>query len=290
MLCRLEGSTLVVRLAGVEAGGEEPYRSGTYMAMYVLILQWAAEQGLTRVDLSGCEPFLSKGIFQFKRKMHPEVTLPDNHFREKRLVLRVLRDTPEVRDLLTANPVLTSGTHGGLEAVYFHDPDRPARTDLRWQCPGVSSQRTLDLDEFLDGWPGPPGAAPSRSPPRSRPERPPERPAERPQQTLPRTPPEGSREPPQESPPRNRPENEPSPEPMPRPPRPDRQQGGHDVRHRRLGRLRPGPHHRTPDGGSHDRDHGLPRPGRRGHLARRRTPRSATAGSPSSTSRAARSR
>ncbi|WP_328967339.1 GNAT family N-acetyltransferase [Streptomyces sp. NBC_00239] len=154
MLCRLEGATLVVRLAGVEAGGEEPYRSGTYMAMYVLILQWAAEHGLTRVDLSGCEPFLSKGIFQFKRKMHPEVTLPDNHFRDKRLMLRVLRDTPEVRDLLTANPVLAYDTTGGaLEAVYFHDADRPARTDLRWQCPGVSGQRAVDLDEFLDGLP-----------------------------------------------------------------------------------------------------------------------------------------
>ncbi|WP_316529398.1 GNAT family N-acetyltransferase [Kitasatospora brasiliensis] len=153
MLCRLEGRTLVVRLAGVEAGGEEPYRSGTYMAMYVLILQWAAERGLTRVDLSGCEPFLSKGIFQFKRKMHPVVALPDNHFREKNLVLRVLRDTEEVRDLLTANPVLTTGTGQGLEAVYFHDQDRPARLDLRWECPGVSSHRTVDLDEFLVGLP-----------------------------------------------------------------------------------------------------------------------------------------
>ncbi|MGW0423851.1 GNAT family N-acetyltransferase [Streptomyces sp. NPDC003015] len=154
MLCRQEGSTLVIRLAGVEAGGEEPYRSGTYMAMYVLILQWAAEHGLTRVDLSGCEPFLSKGIFQFKRKMHPEVALPGNHFREKRLVLRVLRDTPQVRDLLTANPALTFGAGQGLEAVYFHDQDRPARTDLRWECPGVSGHRTVDLDEFLADLPG----------------------------------------------------------------------------------------------------------------------------------------
>ncbi|WP_405747095.1 GNAT family N-acetyltransferase [Streptomyces sp. NBC_01525] len=167
MLCRLEGRTLVLRLAGVEAGGEAPYRSGTYMAMYVLILQWAAEHGLTRVDLSGCEPFLSKGIFQFKRKMHPEVALPDNHFREKRLILRVLRDTPEVRDLLTANPVLTLGTGPGIEAVYFRDPVRPARLDLRWECPGVSGHRTVDLDEFLAGLPRSPHRNPAGQPPLS---------------------------------------------------------------------------------------------------------------------------
>ncbi|MEK8146029.1 hypothetical protein NKH18_47120 [Streptomyces sp. M10(2022)] len=113
MLCRLEGRTLTLRLAGVDSGGAHAYSSGTYMAMYVLILQWAAEHGLTRVDLSGCEPFLSKGIFQFKRKIHPEVALPDNHFANKRLLLRVRRDSPEVRDFLTANPLLGFGQGSG---------------------------------------------------------------------------------------------------------------------------------------------------------------------------------
>ncbi|MFI8434682.1 GNAT family N-acetyltransferase [Streptomyces sp. NPDC079020] len=154
MLCRLEGRTLVVRLAGVDAGGADAYRSGTYMAMYVLILQWAAAHGLTRVDLSGCEPFLSKGILQFKRKMHPEIALPDNHFHHKRLVLRVRRDSPAVRDFLTANPVLGLGRNQELEAAYFHDAERPPRLDLRWQCPGVRGHRLVHFDDFLAGLPG----------------------------------------------------------------------------------------------------------------------------------------
>ncbi|GII66115.1 hypothetical protein Skr01_62000 [Sphaerisporangium krabiense] len=153
MLCRVEGRTLVVRLAGVDGGGARAYRSGTYMALFILILQWAAEHGFARVDLSGGEPFLSKGTFQFKRKMHPEVGLPPNHFRDKRLLVRVLRDGAGVRDLLVANPVLALREAGGLEAVYFHDDERPPRLDLRWESPGVDRHRLVHLDPFLAGLP-----------------------------------------------------------------------------------------------------------------------------------------
>jgi hypothetical protein len=153
MLCRLEGTTLVIRLAGVQDGTPRAYESGTYMALYIMIIQWAAAHGITRVDLSGCEPFLSKGLFQFKRKMHPDVTLPRNHFADKRLVYRALRDRPEVRDFLVANPVLMSAGGTRLEAVYFHDEQRSARLDLRWKCSGVSGHRLVHLDEFLAGLP-----------------------------------------------------------------------------------------------------------------------------------------
>ncbi|SEF24649.1 hypothetical protein SAMN05421837_102803 [Amycolatopsis pretoriensis] len=151
MLCRLDGRTLVIRLAGVEGGGSKAYESATYLALYIMIFRWAAGHGVTRVDLSGCEPFLSKGLFQFKRKMHPEVTLPANHFGEQRLLLRVVRDRPAVRDFLVANPMLTMSSEDGFEAVYFHDEQRPARSDLRWECPGVTGKRLVHLDEFLAG-------------------------------------------------------------------------------------------------------------------------------------------
>ncbi|MFC9431540.1 hypothetical protein [Streptomyces sp. NPDC056987] len=153
MLCWLEGGTLVVRLAGVARADDEAYASGTYSAMYVLILQWAGEHGLTRVHLSECEPFLSKGIFQFKRKMPPEVALPRNHFSGERLMLRVRRDNPFVRDFLAANPVLAFGQEQGFEAVYFHDDDRPPRLDLRWRCPRVRGQRLVHFDDFFASLP-----------------------------------------------------------------------------------------------------------------------------------------
>lgn len=152
MLCRPERSTLVVRLAGV-ADGATAYRSGTFMSLYILILQWAADHGFASVDLSGCEPFLDKGTYQFKRKMHPEVRLPSNHLRDKRLLLRVCRDSREVRDFLVGNPVLAFAGDGGFQAVYFHDDVRPPRSDLPWQTPGVTSRRLVHLDLFLSGLP-----------------------------------------------------------------------------------------------------------------------------------------
>jgi hypothetical protein len=150
MLCRREPGTLVLRLAGVRDGAADVYRTGTYLALYVSILDWTARNDVDTVDLSGSEPFLSKGIFQFKRKLHPDVRRPATHFASKRLWLCVRRDTPPVRDFLVANPMLVDGW-GGFEALYFADRTRPARHDLRWRTGGVVGSRTADLDVFLGG-------------------------------------------------------------------------------------------------------------------------------------------
>lgn len=151
MLCRWTARTrtLTLRLAGVSEGADEHYRSGAFTALYPLILEWAAQHGVRAVNLSGCEPFLSKGIFQFKRKLHPRVVLPASHFGGKRLLLRVVRDSARVRDFLVANPVIAEIPGGGLEAVYFHDERRPARLDHRWEGVGLRAARQVHLDSFL---------------------------------------------------------------------------------------------------------------------------------------------
>jgi hypothetical protein len=153
MLCRWASRTrtLTLRLAGVDGGAAEHYRSGAFTALYPLILEWAAQHGVRTVNLSGCEPFLSKGIFQFKRKLHPRVVLPASHFGGKRLLLRVLRDSARVRDFLVANPVIAESADGGLDAVYFHDEQRPARLDHRWEGVGLRAARLVHLSSFLAG-------------------------------------------------------------------------------------------------------------------------------------------
>lgn len=160
VLCRLDedgvdgGATLRLRLLGALDGAEEHYRSGAVKAAYFLTMEWAAENGVTLLDFAGGDPFPGNGVFQFKRRFHPLVATPEDHFRDRRVYLRATRDTPAVRDFLAGTPMFTLDAADRLVATYFTDRDRPPRTDIRAEAPGVHGVRTVDLDRFLSGLPG----------------------------------------------------------------------------------------------------------------------------------------
>lgn len=141
--------TLTTRLLGVLDGRDEHYEAGAFKAVYHLLLQWACEHGVPRVDFFGTEAFFSKGIFQWKRKFSPRVELPPNHFATKRVRLYVRRDTAAVRDFLVANPLLCLDASGVLQPVYFTDAQRQPRLDISSQCSEMPEPRTVDLDTFL---------------------------------------------------------------------------------------------------------------------------------------------
>lgn len=146
--------TLTTRLLGVRDGAQKHYDEGAFKAVYHLLLRWARENRVDHVDFFGTEAFLSKGIFQWKRKFGPRVTLPPNHFSDKHIRLYVRRDTPRTRDFLVANPllVLEPGPRGPvLVPTYFTDSARPPRTDISARCPGLPDPRLVDLDTFLAG-------------------------------------------------------------------------------------------------------------------------------------------
>jgi hypothetical protein len=140
---------LTSRLLGVRDGSPEHYTTGAIKAMHIFLIKWAAANGVRRLDFQGTEAFLSKGTYQSKRLFGTRVVLAPNHFGRKRLWLQVRRDTPAVRDFLVANPVVAEYRPGRLEAVYFHDAERPARHDYPARSPGVDRARDVDLDEFL---------------------------------------------------------------------------------------------------------------------------------------------
>ncbi|MFE7114593.1 hypothetical protein ACFU99_04115 [Streptomyces sp. NPDC057654] len=134
---------------GVEDGAERHYVSGAFKSIYHLLIGWAAENGVRRLDLQGTEPFLSKGTFQWKRRLGSRVIVPPNHFGDKRLWLQVCQDIPAVRDFLVVNPTLAKTADGLLEAIYFHDEQRPPQFDFSARTPGVDRARHVDLDEYL---------------------------------------------------------------------------------------------------------------------------------------------
>ena len=149
-LCRDDrgGKTLTTRLLGVLEGREEHYDSGAFKALYHFLMQWACEHDVRELDLHGTEPFVSRGIFQWKRRLAPRVVLPPSHFSERRLVLSASRDSPPIRDFLNVNPLITL-RDGQLEPVYFFDADREPRTGFSSQCQGLAPPRLISLDEFL---------------------------------------------------------------------------------------------------------------------------------------------
>lgn len=140
---------LTLRLLGVLDGSADHLDRGALKAVYHFLIAWAADNDVRQFDLQGTEPFLSKGTYQWKRRLGTRVILPPNHFGAKRLWFHVHRDTLAVRDFLVANPVLAESADGTLEAVYFHDAARPARLDYSAKSPGVGRTRLVDLDEFL---------------------------------------------------------------------------------------------------------------------------------------------
>ncbi|MFE7776528.1 GNAT family N-acetyltransferase [Streptomyces sp. NPDC057445] len=156
VLCRTEdgGRTLRMRLLGVLDGDEAHYASGAAKAVYYLTMEWAAGHGVRRIDFAGADPFPGRGVFQFKRRFRPTIAHPEDHYRDRRVYVRVVRDTCAVRDFLVATPMLTVDEAGRIGATYFQDAGRPARLNIRADCPGVHGSHIVDLDAFL-GRPSP---------------------------------------------------------------------------------------------------------------------------------------
>lgn len=100
------------------------------------------------MDFQGCEPFLTKGTFQYKKRFGSRAVIPDNVFGTLRMVLRANRLTRSVRDFLVSNPVLDAdgGGGGGLTAKYFHDRQRPLRRDIPCISAGITGMVAVDLD------------------------------------------------------------------------------------------------------------------------------------------------
>ena len=142
---------LNARLIGVRDGDESYTRLGAQNFVYHSILDWATQQGsISEVDFQGCEPFLSKGTFQYKKRFGATARLPDNIFGSLRMVIRADLRRMSVRDFLVSNPYITMSDDKDLCAVYCFDSVRPPRLDLPYASPGIAGHRVLDLDALAD--------------------------------------------------------------------------------------------------------------------------------------------
>jgi hypothetical protein len=103
---------------------------------------------LSVADFQGCEPFLSKGTFQYKKRFGARAVIPDNAFGQWRLLIRTPTLCPSTRQFLVNNPLIGLDAEGQLQAQYFFDANHEIRSDIPFASKGIHSQVSHNLDEW----------------------------------------------------------------------------------------------------------------------------------------------
>lgn len=141
--------TLNARLIGVKNGSAVYLKNGAQNYVYHAILEWASNQpGIDCVDFQGCEPFLSKGTFQYKKRFGASTVVPDNSFGQWRLLIRARMLCASARHFLTNNPLIGLDAEGRLQAQYFFDAEHEARLDIPFASKGIHSEVMHNLDQW----------------------------------------------------------------------------------------------------------------------------------------------
>lgn len=141
-LCTMRQKMVSLAETGVIDGDFQLTREGAVASIYYFLVQWAHQQGLHSVSFGGCWPFLNDGIFQFKRKWGTTVRVSPRE--NKRIWIKVHRDTPAVRQFLRENPCVLLGKEGELQGLMVTDngnevtPEERAAWEKRYETPGLS--------------------------------------------------------------------------------------------------------------------------------------------------------
>jgi hypothetical protein len=142
---------LNARLIGMK-DGEALYReNGAQNFVYHAILEWASNQSsIDSVDFQGCEPFLSKGTFQYKKRFGAQAIIPGNTFGLMRILIRAPTLSAAARQFLINNPFIGLDAEGELQAQYFFDSYHEIRSDIPFDSKGIRSQVSHNLDHWHD--------------------------------------------------------------------------------------------------------------------------------------------
>lgn len=139
----------LARLAGWLNGEAEWQRKEALKSTYHFLLEWGQGEGFNEVDFMGCEPFLTKGTLQSKRRLGtrviPAAGLPG---RAHALVI-VRRRDPRIATFLISNPVLLRTAGSSFAAGYFCDGRTGPSTSVPYRCAGISGMHIIDLDHVV---------------------------------------------------------------------------------------------------------------------------------------------
>ena len=116
-------NTLMLYVIGVLNGNERYMRMGVNGALQYFPLLSAHQKGCKLLHLGGTRPLLSDGLTRFKRSLRARV-LPHPLRLHVFLSFKFLKDTPGLRDTLSANPFVHHPTRTRPRRAVFGDTSR----------------------------------------------------------------------------------------------------------------------------------------------------------------------
>jgi hypothetical protein len=132
------------RLAGWLDASHDWLRREALKSTYHFLMDWGAQQHLRGIDFMGCEPFLTKGTYQSKRRLGTRVVVAPAYW-SLRMAVLVRRANNPVRDFLINNPMLLCDPNGGLVPGFPFDQFQRPLLDLPFRCAGLGRPRLIDL-------------------------------------------------------------------------------------------------------------------------------------------------
>lgn len=154
-ICYAQQDVVKFREIGVLDGNEQLMREGAQGAVYYAMVHWANQQGYNMVDFLGSWPYMSSGMFRYKRKWGSTLSLsPHEH---KRIWVKIQHCTPAVCQFLQNNPCVILGEHTELQGliITLNPNDITMETLAEWhkiyEMPGLAELIIRSPAELVGG-------------------------------------------------------------------------------------------------------------------------------------------
>lgn len=153
-LCFLYRDVVAIASLGVMDSDEQLMKEGAQGVAWYSMIHWANQEGYKYVDFGGCWPYI-EGVFAYKRKWGSAASVSPQH-EDKRIWIKVQRNTPAVRQFLTDNPCVIISKKGELQILVVTDEpdDVTSEAEIHWHqqyaTPGMSGLLVRSVEDLLD--------------------------------------------------------------------------------------------------------------------------------------------
>jgi hypothetical protein len=153
-LCTAQRDVVDIKSLGVANADEQLMREGAQGAAWYATIHWSNQEGYKHIDFGGCWPYI-EGVFLYKRKWGSTASISPRHA-NKRIWIKVQRDTPAVFQFLSDNPSVIIDKTGELRVLMVTADSGKGSTEVeaRWHrlyaMPGLSGPLICSVGDLLD--------------------------------------------------------------------------------------------------------------------------------------------